>query len=295
MTPSTTTLLPILLALITAMLFGASAMVVRFGLGHTDPRTGSVFSLGCSAAVLWAMLPFFPVEVVWTRDSLLWFVLWFAMIGFFTPGISLTLAFEGNRRIGATISSTLSSTAPVFAVTSAVLILGEPPSLPVLLGTSCVVGGVIVLSWQGRTKRDWPLWAVLFPFGAAFLRGNVHMGTRYGLVENSAPFLAALVVFNAAFLVVVVRELLLRRGKIPAPGRAGFGWFALTGLLNAIAVITMNGALMTGLVTVASPIISTFPLFTFLFSFLLRIERLGPRALLGMALVVLGVVAITTR
>ena len=295
MTPSASTLFPVFMALITSFLFGLSALVVQFGLRHSDARNGSLYSIGTTALMYWLMLPFFLSEVTWSLPLLKWFVAWFAIIGFFTPGISLLLAFEGNRLLGPTISSTLASTAPVFAVASAIAILGERPPPVVLLGATGVVAGVILLSWRGRASRDWRLWAILFPLGAAFFRGSIHMGTRYGLTEVSAPFMAALVSFNAAFLTATLRERLLCPQSLRFPGWPGFRMFALTGILNGMALIPMNISLMTGQVSVVSPIISTFPLFTFFFSMVLRVERLGPRTIAGMVVVVIGVVAISLR
>lgn len=295
MTASTSPLYPIVMALITSSLFGLSALVVQFGLRHSGPRTGSLYSIGTTAVMYWLLLPFFLSEISWSFSSLKWFVAWFAMIGFFTPGLSLMLAFEGNRLLGPTISSTLASTAPVFAVTSAILILGERPPPMVLLGAAGVVSGVVLMTWRGRASRDWRLWAILFPLGAAFLRGSVHMGTRYGLTEVSAPFLAALVSFNAAFLTASLRESLLRRESFRFPGWPGFRMFAFTGVLNGLALIPMNISLMTGKVSVVSPIISTFPLFTFFFSVVLKVERLSMRMIFGMIVVVIGVAAIGMR
>ena len=295
MTASAAPLYPIVMALITAFLFGISSLVVQFGLRHADARTGALYSIGTTAAMYWLMLPFFLPGMTWSLSSLKEFVAWFAMIGVFTPGISLMLAFEGNRLLGPTISSTLASTAPVFAITSAILILGERPPPMVLLGATGVVMGVVLLSWRGRASRDWRLWAILFPLGAAFLRGGIHTATRYGLMGMSAPFLAALVSFNAAFLTAALRERVLRPQSFRFPGWPGFRMFALTGVLNGVALILMNISLMTGQVSVVSPLVSTFPLFTFFFSMVLRVERLNWRMIVGMMVVVMGVAAISAR
>ena len=295
MTSSVSTLYPVAMALVTASLFGLSALVVQFGLRHSDARTGSLYSIGTTAIMYWLMLPFFLSEMTWSLSSLKWFVAWFAMIGFFTPGLSLLLAFEGNRLLGPTLSATLSSTAPVFAISSAIIFLGERPPPLVLMGAGGVVMGVVVLSWRGRASRDWRLWAILFPLGAAFFRGNIHMGTRYGLTEVSAPFMGALVSFTAAFLTAALRERFLRPQSFRFPGWPGFRMFAFTGVLNGVALILMNISLMTGQVSVVSPLISTFPIFTFFFSMVLKVERVNWQVVIGMTVVVLGVVAISAR
>ncbi len=75
--------------------------------------------------------------------------------------------------------------------------------------------------------------------------------------------------------------------------RGGARWFVLTGVLNGLAILGLYSALNVGRVVVVSPVVATYPLFTFAISLLLRIERLGPRIALGVALVVSGVIAIS--
>jgi drug/metabolite transporter (DMT)-like permease len=292
-------LYPALLALLGAALFGTSGLVARMGLLHGNARLGSLISIAVTAAFYWAVSPLLLPEVPWTAAALLLFGAVFAGIGLVSPGLSLFLSFEGNRRLGATVSGTIAATAPLFAAGSAVLLLGERMSTGIAAGTLAIVGGVMVLSWQGRGRRAWPLWAALFPLGAAFLRGGGQMAAKFGLAVAPAPFTAALVAYSISFVAVLLAYQL---GATPLPRRGlrvalggGVGWFALTGVLNGLALVCSYLALSAGRVVVVSPIVSTYPLFTFALSLVLRVERLGPRILAGVLLVVLGVIVVSTQ
>jgi drug/metabolite transporter (DMT)-like permease len=291
-------LIPASLALLAAALFGASGLVARLGLMHGSARLGALISIGATAAFYWLLAPLLLGEASWQTGTLLRFLLAFTLVGLVSPSVSLFLSFEGNRRLGPTVSGTLAATAPLFGAGSAVLVLGERLTAGIAVGTLAIVAGVMVLSWRGAGGRGWALWTALFPLGAALLRGGAHMGAKLGLGVAPAPLTAALVSYSASFVAVS-----LAHGLGGAPGGelrrmvrgAALGWFALTGVLNGLALICQFLALNVGRVVVVSPIVSTYPIFTFALSLVFRVERLGPRIAAGVALVILGVVAVSTQ
>ncbi|HKI98791.1 MAG TPA: DMT family transporter [bacterium] len=295
--------LPALLALLGAMFFGISGLAAQQGLRHGDARHGSLISIGTTALFYWLLLPYSLHEAHWTAATLLRFLAVFGAIGLLSPSVSLLLSFEGNRRLGPTVSGTIASTAPLFGAGSAVLVLGERLTPGVGLGTLGIVAGVMVLSWRRAGRRDAPLWAALFPLGAAIVRGGGHMVTKLAFEVAVAPFTAALVTYNVSFVAVALANRFgsARRPRIGLAAElrailhSGRRWFLLTGVLNGLALLCQFVALSRGQVVVVSPIVSTYPLFTFAFSLLFRLERLGLRIALGVLLVVLGVVAVSTH
>ena len=70
-------------------------------------------------------------------------------------------------------------------------------------------------------------------------------------------------------------------------------FFVAGGMLIAVAVGCMYGALATGRVVLVSPIVATYPVFTLLTGTLLGDERPGPRLMAGVAVVVAGVVLVS--
>jgi uncharacterized membrane protein len=155
--------------------------------------------------------------------------------------------------------------------------------------------GIMVLSWKRQGPTNWALSALLFPIGAAAIRGANHIVGKFGLEILPSPYFASLVSFTVSFTgaVLIYRY---REGKLPLklPSQ-GLKWSGLSGLSIALGVLCMYSALHTGLVIVASPIISTYPLFTFFISLLARQEALSMRVLVGVILVLGGVIWISIQ
>jgi len=192
--------------------------------------------------------------------------------------------------MGPTISATISATAPLFATAGAVLVLGEHITIVFLMGTIGTVAGIMVLSWRQQGRRDWALWALILPIGAAVIRAVNHNLGKFGLEMLPSPYFASFVSFTVSFIgsVLIYR---LRIGSLPfiLPLRA-LMWSGLAGGLIAMGVLSMYSALNCGRVVVVSPIIATFPVFTLVISLLFRQERFRLRILAGMMLVMGGVI-----
>jgi drug/metabolite transporter (DMT)-like permease len=282
---------PLLLALIAAFLFGTSALVGWRGLRRVEPQTGSMVSIATSAAIFAMASPLFmesrPVNVP--------ALLVFALMGMFQPALSLFFSYEGLSRLGATISATVASTAPLFAAAAAIAVLGEHPTPAIAVGTLGIVAGVIVLSWRGKLRRDWRPAALLYPTSAAFIRGTVNIGMKYGLSLMPAPYTAGLVAYLVA--TVVAALIFLARGRRFSLGSMGpgMGWFLGAGTLNCLATFCLFSALQTGQVIVVVPILSAYPLFTWGAGLLFRLERFSLRVSLAVVLVVGGVMLVALR
>ena len=109
------------------------------------------------------------------------------------------LAFEATKRMGATVSATIAATAPLFSAAGAMLALGEHLTLAILVGTLGTVVGIMVLSWKRQGPTNWALSALLFPIGAAAIRGTNHIVGKFGLEILPSPYFASLVSFTVSF------------------------------------------------------------------------------------------------
>ncbi len=284
-------LVPILLALVAAVCFGAQAVFARASMRYLHPQAGATVTIVTAALVFWSLLVWQLEWAMW-RSPAVWV---FLSNGLAHPLISMSLSFEANRRMGATVSATIAATAPLFATAGAVLGLGETLSPEIFVGTLGTVTGIILLSWSKPGARSWPLLALAFPTGAAMVRAFNHVWGKFGLSLLAEPLLAATLSFSlsGALSIGLFR---LRTGEFPHRlPRAGLVWATLSGIVSAIAILAMYTALTTGLVVVVSPVINTYPLFTLLVALAFRQERLSPRILAGVLLVVAGVMLISLR
>ncbi len=285
-------LLPVVLALSSALLFAFGGQFIHLGLRQIDSQTGTLITISAAATLYWLLSPLFVEARFWLMPA----AVIFAVVGLFRPFLSANLAVAGTRHLGPTLSSTLAATAPFFAAGFGVLLLGEALTVPVVAGTVCIVAGVMLLSGGGRASAHWPLWALLLPVGAAVIRALANVFSKAGLESLPSPFFAGLAGYTVSWLLAVANA--YRRGA--ALGRAthlpSTLWFALAGVVNGLSVLSLNTALRYGDVVVVVPIVASSPIFTLMLSkWLFRREIISARLLLAVLLVVPGVVLIALR
>lgn len=280
---------PVVLALCSAFLFALGIQFTRVGLRHADPRTGTLISIGTATLLYWAVSPWMLERHYWLSPA----VALFAAIGLFRPFLSSNLSMAGTKMLGATISSTLAATSPLFGVALGVVLLGEYFGLDIALGTAGIVAGVVVLSWRDDVSRAWPWWALLLPIGAALLRSVAQAFAKVGMESLPSPYFVGLVGYSVSFLVAAVDHR-RRGGSSSMVLNRGCGWFALTGASYALAILCLNSALNCGRLSVVAPIVACAPLFTLLLGVFLFHERaVTARVVLAVLLVVPGVVLVS--
>ena len=276
-------------SLAASLLFAVGIQCLNLGLRHGDSRTGTLIDIGTTALFYWLLSPLYLQRDYWAGAGVLIFV----AVGLFRPVLSANLALVAVRRLGPTLASTLTSTTPLFAALFGVLILNEALTLPIVLGTLAVVLGTAAQTMGGKTERAWPLWALVFPLGAAGLRSLAHVLIRLGLAFAPEPLFAGLVAYSVSFLVALtVQGLRRERGRIDWRN-PGLLWFSAAGIMHGLAVWTMNAALATTPVSIVVPLVSTTPLFTLLLGLILfRRETITLRRIAMVVMVVAGVVLI---
>lgn len=291
MTPPET-LLPILVSLASAVAFGGSGVAAKRGLAHVDPLAGTVVAVGTCVLAYLALAP------LWMRAED-WFTagFWvFAAMGVIQPSLSMYLANEAYSRAGATITSTFSATAPLFAAVFSILFLGERLTAAIAAGTLLTVFGIVTLSWGPRGSRRQRLVAAALAFATATaaIRGFNHFVGKVGVGLLPNVFMAAFCSFAVSFVLLAAAYRWRRGrwpGKLPA---AGLRYFCITGLCIATGIGLLFAALLTGRVVVVSPIVATYPVFTLLASAALGDERVTGKVLAGVGLVVAGVGFVST-
>jgi DME family drug/metabolite transporter len=281
---------PAILALNAAFLFGLGIQFSRLGLPYTNSRTGTLIQIGTATSIYWIVSPLFVEQWFWFEPV----IILLASIGLFRPFISGNLAMVGTKILGPTVSSTMSSTSPLFGLLLGVLILGEALSWQVATGTLGVMAGVVVLSARGRISRNWPLWALLFPVAAAFLRVFAQLLAKIGMETIPSPFFVGLV----GYTVSLAMALALHFGRHDSgPVRTpGLKWLMLAGVCYGLAILSVNTSLACGDLILVTPIIACQPVFSLLLGrFIFRETEIDRRAMIAVALVVPGVILITLR
>ena len=283
-------LLPIILTLGSAFMFALGGQLQSRGLtSGTSTRTGTALSISSAALCYWFVSPLFLNPAHFLNSAVFIFIL----VGIFRPSLSANLSVAGIKFLGPTLSSTMSSTTPVFAAILGIWFLGELFSWQIGLGTAGIIAGVLLLSSANiKIKSDWPLWAMLLPVGAALIRALAHVLSKIGMEDIPDPYFVGLVGFTVS-AVITVLSLRIKRSYEPIAWRSHSPyWFVIAGTCFAAAIFALNNALLIGEVTVVAPLVATAPIFSILLSiFIFKREQFSFR-ILGAIFVVVASVAL---
>jgi drug/metabolite transporter (DMT)-like permease len=264
----------VVLALVSAAMFGAMPVAVRIGLRGLTDAAGPVL-----ATVLWALL-IALVAAAFRHD--LHGVWPFLLAGLVAPGASQVLLTFGIREIGASRTSVAVGTAPLVAVAIALLFLDEPLQAPLALGALAIVGGGVLLGAERDRPGHLRGRGLLLAVTAAAL-----FAARDDLVRalhgHASPETAAAATLLSGAVVAAVWA---RR----PPTRVEMTRLAPAGLLFGVSYVLLFEAYWRGRVSVVSPLVATESLWGVLFAALLirHAEGVGRRLAFGAVLVVAG-------
>ncbi|MFN2629150.1 MAG: DMT family transporter [Gaiellaceae bacterium] len=278
------------LACLSAGLFGAMSVRLRIGLRRNpDVELATVTTLASALAValVWVVAEA-PSRGVHADAA------WpFALAGLLSPGAAQLLVTLAIRDVGASRSSVVLGSAPLVSVTIAIIVLGEPLSVPLLAGALLIVAGGAELARE-RTRpehlrRIGLVYAVLGTILFA-IRDNVLRWLSRG--TSVPPGIAALAALAGGGALIAVTLLPRLRGR----GRQGIPAFAAAGVFFGSSYVSMFEAYYRGRVTVVSPLVATESLWGVGLSVLVLrdSEVVGRRLLLGALLIVAGGVLIGT-
>lgn len=276
-----------LVALVASITTALSSVMATRGMRDSNPDTANLVLTGIQTVVLTGLLITDIPEINYTA------VLWYAVAGVCGSFLARLLTMMSYKRIGVSAGSALIGTSPVVTTILAVVFLGEPLLLPVVLGALCVVGGIACINLKdGRLSVDWKL--VYIPLGASFFYAVSNVIRKMGTNIQPHAVLGAQVSTLAGLFACAVYMAAKGGFKDLQVNRGNVGWLAGAGAVNALAWITVTMAINLGRVSVASSIIYSYPLFSLLLSkLILRDEAYTRFMVIGCLLIVLGVAIVS--
>lgn len=284
-------MLAIIFGLLASFWFALSMVLINRGVLVIDYFRGLLTNLGVNALFLWLFLWLFVERVeLWLPANLI-----FVVVGIFVPGVARFFMFKGMERLGASITSCLTNSTPLFATLFAIGFLGEQPSATNLAGTLSIVAGIVALNWKGTTKT-WRSRDLLFPLTSAFLFGARDNLVRFGLLHIHSPLVGATIAATTSYVTMTLMYLLFEEKKpLQATAKKGFQLFAAAGFLNFLSYAFAYTALQMERVSLISPLINGSSLFVLPLSALLLkdVEQLTPRKIGATLLVIAGVFLIS--
>ena len=283
---------PVLLSLLSAFLFALGAQFQSLGLVHMDSRSGAAITISTSA-MLYLLVSPFSLNLEYLLEPA---ILIFVLVGLFRPAVSANLALAGLKFLGPTLSSTLTSTAPLFAVGLGIIFLDEVLNFSIGIGTLVIVLAIMMLAKKdGKISSGWPLWALALPIGAAAIRALAHVLTKVGMEEIPDAYLAGLTGFVVSAIVTLIIHKSRRESSSISLKNPGTKWFIGASACFSLAVLSLNTALYNGQVIQVIPIVAASPIFTLLLSIgIFRQEVITKRIVLAVFMVVPAVMLIAT-
>ena len=286
----------ILLACSAGFLYGVLGVAVLLGLRRA-PHLGAA-SVAINASALLATV-LIALATGATTDDLDPAELWpFLIIGLVVPGITQLLYVAAVDRVGAARTHVVLATSPLLAALLAVGLLGEAWNIALVAGTLLVVLGGMTLAWDRTRPAGFRAIGLVLAGATAIALGSRDTATRWALTESAGnPAVKAAAAIAAGVVVAILLSMARSQTRF-SPGelrRAGVA-FAASGALMAGSYVLAFEALDRGKVTVVSPIVGTYALWTVLISAvaLRAAEAISKRLLLATALVVGGVALVTS-
>ena len=208
----------------------------------------------------------------------------FLLAGLLSPGAAQILTTIAIRESGSSRVSMVFGTAPLVSVTIALLFLGEPARVPLLVGAVLVVAGGVELARERDRPAHLSRLGLLYALGGATLfaiRDNLvrHLAVGSTVVPPAIAAAAALV-GGTVLVAIWAREWVGRR------------WlrFVPAGLMYGGSYIALFEAYYRGRVTIVAPLVAIESLVAVALSALLLrdSELVGKRLIAGAALIVVG-------
>jgi|SRR5437870_490702 len=281
----------IFLALFGSFWFAAAMTFINRGVLSIDYFRGLLANLGMNTLFLWLYVLLFVDHIdLWLPVNSI-----FIAIGVFVPGVARFFIFKGMERLGATISSCLTNSGPLFAIVIAILFLREQPTATNILGAVSIVGGIIALSWKGAAKT-WRTRDLAFPLTAALLFAARDNLVRFAVVQIPSPVVGAAIAVTTSSLTMSAMYLIFGEKKpLPPFAKRGLSYFGISGFMNFLSYLLTYTALSLERVSIISPLVNASSLFVLPLSMLVLkdVEKLTPRKIGATALVILGVFLIS--
>jgi drug/metabolite transporter (DMT)-like permease len=270
----------VVLALVSAALFGVMTIAVRIGLRtHPDPDAAALATVLPALGVALA-----GVVVEAARHGLDLAEAWpFLLAGLLAPGGSQILFTLAIREVGASRTSVLVGAAPLVSVAIALVALHEPLKAPLVAGALLIVVGGVALASERVRPEHLRAVGLLFAAGCTVLFASRDNLVRWLATDGRArPTVAA-----AATLVTGSAVALAYTRRLPTVGQ--FRGFLLAGLSFGLSYVLLFEAFYRGRVSVVSPLVATESLWgVALTAIFVRHEGIGRRLVLGAVLVVAG-------
>lgn len=277
-------------ALLSAACYAGGGVMAKKGLRKFSTWSCVFWASIVSTPMLWGI----SVAATPKFEIVLPGLLIFMLIGLLATSFGSLFWATAFKRMAASLAQPLGGSQPLFSVILAAMFLGETLTTGNLTGTLLIVFSIALLTITNhgvmRLERN-----AIFPLGAAVIWGAGGVLKKVGLGYMDMPMIGAAIQSTFSLLMVSMLILGAKLGELKVD-REAFMFFAGKGVLNGLGLLFMYLALSHGQVVLVAPLAGTTPIFMILLArFFLREERVTGRLVIGGVMMVLGVIAVTSR
>ena len=281
-----------------AFFFACHAVFVKVGLKDSDPMSAALISSSINVIFLWTLtILFVPLQVFMHKG-----IIYLIIAGLLAPCLARVFMYTGIEKVGVSIAAPLRSTFPFFAVTPAILFLGERFTAFVGIAIVSTVLGVVLVSSspsdnvRAPTQIRWEKKDLLFPFAAALFYGVSDFFREIGMITVTSPVGGATILTTISLSFFAIIFALMRKKRSMTMGSRNALFFSLGGIFGSLGQISLLSALKKGDLIIVSPLVSTTPLFVLLLTYIFfkKSERITFRVVLGAIVIVAAVIILTT-
>lgn len=276
-----------LLALLSAVLFAAAALIVRRGMQSSTPTTATVISIATNLVAMWTLAVLIGSLARVTLPAAMTLLL----AGTFAPALARLTYYESITRIGIARAATISNTTPIFTAILAVPVLGETVSWRLAAGTLLVVVGLVLTVRPDPAAPAGRPWAgALLALNTAVLASISFMLRKLGLQLLPDPAVASALTVTGSLVTLLPYVVIRSRTEPLRADRRALGYLIVGALVTTGAFLSYFFALNISELVRVTPLGNTTPLFALLLLYLFRQEAIRARAVIGALLAVAGVV-----
>lgn len=276
----------ILLAFASALFAGVTSILAKCGIRKTDSNVATAIRTIVVLLFAWTMV--FIVGSQKTISQISPKSLLFLILSGLATGASWLCYFRALQLGDVNKVVPIDKSSTVLTILLALIFLGE--GITWLKGAAVVliaVGTFLMIQKKesgGGKSKAWFIYAVLSAVFASLTSILAKVGIE-GVESNLATAIRTGVVLLMSWVVVFVTK---KQGTVREIPKKELGFICLSGLATGASWLCYYKALQDGLASVVVPIDKLSILVTIAFSYFVFKEKLGKKALLGLALIVAG-------
>lgn len=278
----------ILFAFGSAFFAGITAVLAKIGIEHINSTLATAVRTVVVLAFSWLMV--FVVGSQNTIGQITGNTLLFLILSGLSTGASWLCYFKALQLGDVNKVAPIDKSSTVLTILLAFLFLGEPISLPQILGVLGIgIGTLLMISkkevdQEKPQSKSWLLFALLSAIFASLTSIFGKMGVE-NVESNLGTAIRTIVVLAMAWAMVFVTGEQKDLGKID---RKSAFFLLLSGITTGLSWLCYYRALQDGLASVVVPIDKLSILVTIVFSGLVLKEKLSRKAGMGLVLILAG-------